>query len=287
MAKSSYKIPTSLDRNVMDHEVALAGGGFQLKPLPMKVLLFWAASILSLFWVASSTFVAKSNWWMIALIVVWWLIATAVMGQYTKAKEMKFMGVAAVLSYLPASARTVLTRKSSNPSAFYSVVGVDHVDAGGLIKYADGTMGQAYLVVGSASILLFDEDRTSILNRVDAFWRKVDTNCEYSFLTTKESQRVYHQLANLERRNLALKVRDPELKALMDEQCDILIKHVGGSFRSIHQYMVIKGDNLESLRKAHGMLQSEVENSSLMFKSCTALNGKDTTDMLAVLYKGE
>lgn len=286
MAKESYKIPTSIDRNVMSHEVALSGGGFQAKPLPMKVLLFWAASLLVLFWMASSTFIAKSSWWIIALIVVWWLLTTAFMGQYTKAKEMKFMGVPAVIAYLPPAARTVVTRRSANPSAFYSVVGINSIDDAGMIKYADGTFGQAYLVVGSASILLFDEDRTSILNRVDAFWRKVDTTCEYSFITTKESQRVYNQVANLERRNLGLKVRDPELKALMDEQYDILIKHVGGSFRSIHQYMLLKGDNLEALRKAHALLQSEVESSSLMLKSCTALNGKDATDMLSVLYKG-
>jgi hypothetical protein len=285
--KSVYKIPSSISRSFLDHEVALSGGGFQAKPLPMKVLLFWAASVLTLFWVASSTFVAKSEWWLIALVVIWWLLATAFLGQYSKTKEMKFMAVPSLLAYVPVRARRVLTRKSTNPSAFYSVVGIDNVNESGLIKYADGTYGQGYLVVGSASILLFEDDRKSILNRVDSFWRKVDTSCEYTFMTTKEPQRVHHQIASLERRNIAMDTRDPELKELLDEQYDILKDYVGTQFKSIHQYLLLKGDNLEALRRAHTVLQAEVEGSSLMIKACTMLNGPEITDMLTVLYRGK
>lgn len=287
MPKQVYKIPTSLNRTFLDHEIALSGGGFQAKPLPMKVLLFWAASILTLFWVASSTFVASASWWLIALVVIWWLLTTAFLGQYSKTKEMKYMSVPALLAYVPVTARRVLTRKSTNPSAFYSVVGIDSVNETGLIKYADGTFGQGYLVVGSASILLFEEDRKSILTRVDTFWRKVDTTCEYTFVTTKEPQRVYHQIANLERRNLAMQTRDPELKELLDEQYDILKDYVGDQFKSIHQYLLLKGDNMEALRRAHTVLQAEVESSSLMIKGCTMLNGPEVTEMLTVLYKGK
>lgn len=287
MPKQVYKIPTSLNRTFLDHEIALSGGGFQAKPLPMKVLLFWAASILTLFWVASSTFVASASWWLIALVVIWWLLTTAFLGQYSKTKEMKYMSVPALLAYVPVTARRVLTRKSTNPSAFYSVVGIDNVNETGLIKYADGTFGQGYLVVGSASILLFEEDRKSILTRVDTFWRKVDTTCEYTFVTTKEPQRVYHQIANLERRNLAMQTRDPELKELLDEQYDILKDYVGDQFKSIHQYLLLKGDNMEALRRAHTVLQAEVESSSLMIKGCTMLNGSEVTEMLTVLYKGK
>lgn len=287
MPKSVYKIPTSIARSFLDHEVALSGGGFQAKPLPMKVLLFWAASILTLFWVASSTFVASAAWWLIALVVIWWLATTAFLGQYSKTKEMKYMSVPALLAYVPVTARRVLTRKSTNPSAFYSVVGIDSINETGLIKYADGTYGQGYLVVGSASILLFEEDRKAILNRVDSFWRKVDTSCEYTWVTTKEPQRVYHQIANLERRNLAMETRDPELKELLDEQYDILKDYVGDQFKSIHQYLLLKGDSLEALRRAHTVLQAEVETSSLMIKGCTMLNGAEVTEMFTVLYKGK
>lgn len=285
MPKKVYKIPSSLNRSFMDHELALSGGGFQMKPMPVKVILFWVASVLGLFWVTMSTFVSAADWWLIFLVVVIWLVATAFLGQYSKTKEMKFMSVPALLAYLPATARRVLTRKSSNPSGFYQIVGINSIEDTGLIRYADGTFGQAYLVVGSASILLFDDDRKNILDRVDGFWRKVEPTCEYIFMTTKEPQRVYRQIANLERRNLALTTADPDLKELMDEQYDILTSHVGSSFKSIHQYLIIKADNMESLRRAHTVLQAEAESSSLMIKNWSMLNAAEVTEMLSVVYR--
>lgn len=287
MPKQVYKIPSSLNRSFLDHELALSGGGFQMKPMPVKVILFWVTSVLGLFWVTMSTFVSAADWWLIALVVIIWLVATAFLGQYSKTKEMKFMSVPALLAYLPTTARRVLTRKSSNPSGFYQIVGINSIEDTGLIKYADGTFGQGYLVVGSASVLLFDDDRKLILDRVDAFWRKVEPTCEYIIMTTKEPQRVYRQIANLERRNVALTATDPDLKELMDEQYDILTSHVGSSFKSIHQYLIIKADNMEALRRAHTVLQAEAETSSLMIKNWNMLNAAEVTEMLSVIYRGK
>lgn len=193
----------------------------------------------------------------------------------------------AVLAGLPPpKARHVFTRRSSNPSDFYSIVGIDGIDDDGRIHFSDGGEGQIYLVVGSASYLLFDEDRIGILDRVDSFWRKVDTTCEHSFITTKEPQRIYHQVANLERRNQALQVRDPDLVELQNEQYDILARHVGGQFTSIHQYLLLKGKSADALRRGHLVLQAEVEGSSLMVKEVTMLDREEAESMLRVFYQG-
>lgn len=287
MPKQVYKVPSSLARSFLDHEIALSGGGFQAKPLPMKVILFWMVSVMGLFWVTTSTFVSSADWWLIAFVVIWWLFTSAVLGQYSKTKEMKYMSVPSLVSYLPTAARNVFTRRSNNPSGFYSVVGIDGIEDDGVIKYADGTFGQAYLVVGSASILLFEEDRKRILDAVDAFWRKVETNCEYIIMTTKEPQRIFRQIANLERRNLAVQTPHPDLKELLDEQYDIMNDYVGKQFKSIHQYLLLKADSMEALRRAHTLLQAEVETSSLMIKGCSMLNGAETAEMLSVVYRGK
>lgn len=287
MAKSVYKVPASLDRSFLDHEIVLSGGGFQMKPLPMKVLLFWVTSVLLLFWVVTSTFVKGADWYQVALVIIWWLVATAFFGQYSKTKEMKFSSIPAFLNYAPRSSRMVVTRRNANPSPFYSIVTIDDVDETGFVTWADGTVGQAYLVVGSASVLVFDQDKKAILDRVDAFYRKIDTSVEYIWLTTKEPQRVHRQLANLERCNQNLHVRDPELFELLDERYSILTDYVGGQFNSIHQYLVIKADNLEALRRAHTLLQAEVVGSSLMVKGCSMLDRSDLFDMLRVFYTAQ
>lgn len=254
--------------------------------LPIKQLFFFGGGALALLWAVTQTFVASSGPVFITLFVIWGLALIVYFGGMTKTKELRAMNVPALLAYAPSRARNVFTRRSSDPSDFYSIVGIDGIEEDGRIHFSDGGEGQVYLVVGSASYLLFDEDRIGILDRVDAFWRKIDTNCEWSFVTTKEPQRIYHQVASLEHRNHALEVRDPDLIELQNEQYDILTQHVGGKFTSIHQYLLLKGKSADALRRAHMVLQSEVEGSALMIKEATVLDREETEPMLRVFYQG-
>ncbi|MFC9755219.1 hypothetical protein [Streptomyces sp. NPDC056921] len=286
MAKMTYKVPSSLNRSFLDHEITLSKGGWAAKPSPIKQLLFFGGGVLALLWVSTSTFVASSGPVPITLFVIWGLTLIIYFGGLIKTKELRIMRVPSLLAYLPPKARHIYTRRSSNPSDFYSIVGIDGIDDDGRIHFSGGSEGQIYLVVGSASYLLFDEDRVGILDRVDSFWRKVDTACEHSFITTKEPQRIYHQVANLERRNQALQVRDPDLVELQNEQYDILARHVGGKFTSIHQYLLLKGKSADALRRGHLVLQAEVEGSSLMVKEVTMLDRAEAEPMLRVFYQG-
>ena len=181
----------------------------------------------------------------------------------------------------------MLTRSDSSPGQFHSIVGIKDVDEKtAFITYADGMVGQAYAVVGSASRLLFDQDRNAILNRNDRFYRKLEPGVELEFITTKEPQRVHTQIATLERRNRALdpEARDPELVALMDEQYESLKSYVGSSFFSIHQYLILIASNEEDLRKAHNLLDAEAADSSLMFKQIAMLTYDETIELLRTHY---
>ena len=281
--KTSYKIPNSLDKSFLNEEIKLIRSA-HAKPLPLKVILFYMVSLLVLFWACSSTFIAKADFGWIALFAVWWILATIYFGRYSKTKELRITGIPALLNYLPKSQRKVLTRRTSNASAFYSIAGIKGITDDGRVSFADGTVGQAYIVVGSASILVFEADKKAIINRVDSFYRKIETTSQFIWITTKEPQRVYRQLANLERRNLALKIREPELFALLEEDTSILTEYVGSRFNSIHQYLLIKADNDEALMRAHSLLQAEVQDSSLMIKNCTLLDGDGSKEVLRGIY---
>ena len=286
MAKSSYRITTPLNRGYLDHEISFPVFGWQIPATPLKQLVFLFGGMLVVIWAAMNTFIKDAHPGLIALFVIWGFCAVFYLGSLTKTRELRFRTVPAFLAYAPKRARHVVTRRNADPSEFYSIVGIDNVTEDGEIHFADGGVGHIYLVVGSASYLLFDEDRDAIVDRVDSFWRKVDTNCEWSFITTKELQRIYHQLANLERRNHALQIRDPDLLELQDEQHDILTEFVGGQFSSIHQYALLKGKSAEGLRKAQLKLQAEVAQSSLMVKGATALDREEGFPLLRILYQG-
>lgn len=287
MAKERYIVPVSLDRTILDHELTLSSNAMRLKPLPMKVIFAYIGSITVLMWLLTGTPLKGASFGYLVLISVWWIAATAYFAAYSKTKEMRGEMIMALIDYLPKTARKVLTRSDSSPGQFHSIVGIKDVDEKtGFITYADGMVGQAYAVVGSASCLLFDQDRDAILNRNDRFYRKLEPGVEWVFITTKEPQRVHTQIATLEKRNrrLSPKARDPELVALMDEQYQSLKSYVGASFFSIHQYLILIARNEEDLRKAHNLLDSEAGDSSLMFKEVTMLTYDETIDLLRTHY---
>lgn len=286
MSKVSYKVPASLDRSYLDQEIPLSGGGFTLPPVPIKAILFYLGFGLTAVWAVLNTFIADGPIWFKFLFLVWALVTMIILGRVSKTKELRTSMIMPLIYYIPASARKVMTRSNSQASAFYSIVGIDNVDDKGVIKFADGRFGRAYLVVGSASVLLFEDDKKAILDRVDYFWRKVGTDVEFLFITTKEPQRTYRQVAALERTTRNLAVRDPELLDLLDEQYDVMTGYVGKEFRSIHQYLVVMADNKEQLRQAHNVVAAEVEGSSYMIKACNEMDADEIIEMMSVLYQG-
>lgn len=286
MAKSTYRIPVGLDATHLDMEIALASNdGVGLKPLPIKVILFYLASGLMCFYIASRPPVVSGSIIQIILFVLLWIALTVVLGTFDGTKRMQVQLIPTVLNYLPKHSRNVLTRSSSKANDFYGIVGIDDINKDtGLVSYTDGTFGYWFRVVGSASILLFDDDRDAILDRVDSFWQKIGTDYEIIFLTCKSAQKVYRQAANLQRRVDRLDSDDSELLMLANEQFKTLKSLARGDSKAIHQYMVLKGDNKEALTHARNVLQSEVENSTRMIKQCTALFYDDITDVLHAVY---
>ena len=61
------------------------------------------------------------------------------------------------------SMRTIMTRKNSDYVDFLNFVGIKSVDDDGNIEFLDGDIGTMYRVSGSASVLLFEQDRDAII----------------------------------------------------------------------------------------------------------------------------
>lgn len=285
--KQSYKVPESLDSNYLDVEIALkTNDGMGIKPVPIKVILTVIASALLCFYFVSNGMVSKASGLQKFLFVVLWIALSFVLISYDKSKQMKIQLVPVLLNYIPKANRQVFTRKNVKANEFYYLLGIDKIDKhNGWISFLDGTYGYMYHVVGSASILLFEADKEAILERVDIFYRKMGLDYENIYITVKEPQKIHHQIANLKRNYDAMEIRDPDLEALYDQQFNILKYQVGREHKSIHQYMIIKGDNKEAQSVAKNILQAEVENSALMFKQCTPMYYDDIISVFGPIYK--
>lgn len=291
MAKKSYKIPASLSDNYLNMEIALQSkDGVGLKPLPVRVILAWLFGLLGGFYavVNSSSIIAQANIVTRVLFAVVWIAFLWVLTKVDRSHKMQMEMIPALLQYLQKSNRYVITRRTANAGPFYSIVGIKSIDPKtGLVEYVDGTVAYWYSVVGTASVLLFPEDRDAILDRVKDFYDKIGSDCEIIFMTTKEPQRVQKQTAHLMAQYKALtpEVReDEDIKTLVREQYKIMTEFVGKKFKSLHQYMIIKGDNEEALSAINNIVISEVHSSSLMLKQCTALYEKDIENVLKLIY---
>ena len=287
MAKKSYRVPYTLAQSYADMTVSLnTKDGSVGKVLPMLVIFTYVISVLSCLIIVSKTYIGTyGNTLQVILFIILWAALTVVLAKFDGTRRMNIQRVATLLSYLPNRARHVYTRTTRSAIPFYNIVGIDKVEQDGLVWYNDNTFGYFYRVVGSASILLFEADQEAILNRVDNFFKKWQTDSEVIFITAKEGQKIYRQLANLQKRYENLQNDDPDLRDLAEEQFRILRDYVGKEFKSIHQYMVIKSANKEALRVANNILQSEVENSSLFIKQCVPLEKDDTLEVLRSIYQ--
>lgn len=291
MAKDTYKIPASLDENYLNMEIAIQNKeGVGLKPLPVRVILVWLIGLFALFYAVmnSASFIAQSGIALRVLFAIVWIGFIFVLTKFDKSHKMQLELVPTLLTYLQKSNRYVVTRKTSNGNAFYGIVGIDSIDEkNGLVKYIDGTYGYWYAVVGTASVLLFPDDRNAILDRVNEFYKKIQADCEIIFMTTKEPQKVHKQLAHLTAQYKALEFNDPDIDLLVQEQYHQLKDFVGKEFKSLHQYMIIKGDNREALSNVNNVVISEYENSSLMLKQCTPMYRDGIENVLKLIYSGE
>ncbi len=289
MAKDVYKIPDTLDKSMGDMQISLqSADGVGVKPMPIKIILMWVCSAILWFLCVAKTFIGSGGIAAIVIFTALWFGMTALLLARDKTGVPQAALVVSMLNYLPKSMRYAITRNNAPAKDFYQIAGIEDIDGEkGLITFSDGTYGYMYRVVGTGSVLLFDEDRKAILDRVDSFYRKMKPEYEMIFITSKEAQKVYRQVAAMKRRYDSLAPDDDELRALADTEYRVLKNYVGGSFRSIHQYLILKADNAEALIVAKNMLQSEVENSTMMFKQCTALFGDDIYEVLRTIYKGK
>ncbi len=287
MAKKSYRVPYSLNQSYADMTIALnSKDGSVGKILPMMVVGTYVISILACLVIVMRTYIgARGSTFEVILFIALWSALTVVLAKYDGTRRMNMQRVITLINYLPSRARHVYTRTTRSAVPFYNIVGIDKVEQDGLVLYTDNTFGYFYRVVGSASILLFDADQEAILTRVDNFFKKWQTDSEIIFITAKEGQKIYRQLAHLQKRYENLQNDDPDLRDLAEEQFRILRDYVGKEFKSIHQYMVIKSASKEALRVANSILQSEVENSSLFIKQCVPLEKDDTIEVLRSIYQ--
>lgn len=281
-SKTTYKVPVPINRSFLDHRIMLGNTGGQIS---LASVLAFIASLMVLFFILSMSTFDKSPLWMKVAFVVVWAVMSFVACRDTKRDELALMMTPSALSFLSRKNRRVMVRSDSNPYPFMKLTGVENITDAGDIEFLDGSYGRCYQMVGSASRLLFPADEADLLHRVDMFFRKLTPGMEIIWITVKQPQRTDRQIANLHKRFQTLDYANEDFAMLCNRKYAML-SNVGKHYKSIHQYGILKADSVDRLRSLENMVRNENTTSSLVFRSCIRLDGKETTRVLATPYRG-
>lgn len=283
--KQSYGIKTPMLSTALDTEITLQKDGVGLRPLPIKFVIITIISSCLCLGAVQSDFISVGNMVQKSIFVCMWVTMTILLFMSDKTKRMNVQNIVSLLNYIVVPTnRQVLTRRDVPATGMLDICNVRSIDKSGVIKFTDRTYGYMYRVTGTASVLLFDSDKLNIINAVDNFYRKIDANTEFIFMTLKEPQKVYNQAAAVKHRYNRLKLSDNDLNDLCNNQLVMLRDVVGKKYQSIHQYMIVKADSLETLTAAKITLQTELDASGLFIKRCIPLYEDEILEALSSVF---
>jgi len=291
LAKKQYKIPTSLDVTYFDMEFNLKtknGLGVN-KPVTAKVVIGVLLAVFGWFYIVFQTFIRHGGLGTIIGFTIVWIVFSVLLIKADKTRRMGLELVFSLINYLPKMGRYVPTRLSDNVyplQKLYNIAAIDPED--GLIHFADKHIGYVYHVVGSASSLMFEMDKRMILNKVDAFYRKLPVDVEVIYDTVYEGHVVDEQIASVAEDRKRLSVDSPGLKALLDEQHEVLDRAINNhrGLTSLHQYMIVRAPNEELLKEFENLVIGDVESEGLMFRLVRTLSYDEVVRYLKDFFGG-
>ncbi|MGC6586670.1 hypothetical protein ACPV3A_17085 [Paenibacillus sp. Dod16] len=290
MAKTRFKIPTTLDATYFDMEFNLQSkNGVGIKrPVSAKILLSVLFSGFAWFYLVAQTFVGKGGFPVVMGFTISWVVFSVLLIKADKTNRMGIELIFSMLNYLPKSGRYVPVRMSDSVYRLQELLNIKDVDPeDGMIHYLDGQIGHAYHVVGSASALMFEQDKQRVLDKVDSFYRKLPVGVEVIYDTVNEGHVVDEQLEAVAETKVQLKIKSKGLIALLDEQRDILKYAINDQqgLTSLHQYLIVRAPNEAALTEFENLLIGDVENDGLMFRLAKTLSYEEMERYLGSILK--
>lgn len=284
--RTRFKLPFSLNVNQLDLAINLSSkNGIQFKrQVTLRVLLIAMLGFLLYLVLVLKTPMGISGGvlgliiWSVGYIWILFKICTP-----TLTKQVGMSEIMPMLKYLDGRNRKVTTKKISFKDEVESLIGIVNVDEDtGLIEFNTGEIGYVYEVIGNASILMFDDDRDRVLQGTRNFYRKITPNVSIIFDYVTQPQKVDRNVQHVIGQFDDLQYQSKGLKDLLVNQAAVLDNFVGQQFKSMHQFMIVRAKDRDSLNDLENWIAIQMETNFL--KSCRGLSGTDTLEYLKDMY---
>lgn len=272
-----------LDVSYFDMEFTLKskqGVGLN-KPVSLKTITFSLVATFLWFFVVFKTFLKSGGLFVLVGFTIAWIILSVLLVRTDKTKRTGLELVLTAINYISKANRQVFVRSSDSVYALQRLSGVANVDPeDGLVHFVDGKIGHVYHVVGTASNLMFEEDKNAILDKVDSFYKKMPVNVEIIYDTIYEGHKVDEQVQAVIDDANNLKIDSKGLRVLLKERHDILayVIHNNDGLTSLHQYLIVRASSESALQEFENLIIGDVEHGGLMFRLVKTLNYEEVVD---------
>lgn len=304
--KKSYKIPQPLGMSKFDKQIAIVSNrDLGIYPVKVRTILIIVFSVVAYFIIIMFSILSGASFLTKLVFTLGYIILACLFTMEDATGLAGYERLFAVPHYISKQYKEVYTRKHNDASGMVNILNSPaELDDGeainrnngneeyfitddGVVKFKGSMKGYAvfYEITGSASQLLFDDDKEDIIDAVDNFYRKFDGIYQFGIQTSKSAQKTNVQVNYMRIKKNRLKVqRLTELEKMAQSNIDTL-ERVAKIHNAIHQYGFVTASNLEQLQAGMGLVESEAAKSDLVFKRARRLSRDETIEAMAGVYK--
>lgn len=164
-------------------------------------------------------------------------------------------------------------------------VGMHEPDNYGRLHFnQDNKCGQLFKITGSASHNTFEVDRVQTINEFANFLKQLPNDATVSFATNTGGQNVNNQIYHL--LELYDHTSDRLISAYIAEEVNELAYYVQDNFVTLHQYMLIIGDDPAALKNAVNRIQEFAQKSGFVISSMSKPSKKHNYSFFQSIYGG-
>lgn len=265
-----YKIPYTLDTNILDAQAPLSfnkdGSSTSNKEITLRTMFVVFGGVILGFWIVQGKmFLGKGS--ILGTIIFLLGYALALRTVFKATKIPSSLNYRRVITYwqnvlLRANKRDrIITTVFGEYDSVANITGFTEPDLdSNLHNFANGDVGRVRRIIGSASNNIFDSDRENIVKDYMTFLRSLDSNVTYNFITVLANQRVYSQLRALN--NQKALEKNISIIKMIDEDIKDLEKIAEKSYKSLHQYLLLRSSDIDNLTNAETLLDNFASRSS-------------------------
>lgn len=292
--KKSYKIPYTLDKHFGDSPVQIiTKNGTRLGPSDLTARPFFmvAISVMAYVWTIFSSSWSTIFWegsWPGRILVTLGYVGLI----YFSLREISIPGqygyntVLPFIDYITNSKDKLIRTGNEQPYLPVSnFIGMREPDESGHLIFNDGSrMGQLFQITGSASNNTFEIDRETAVADFNDFLWQMPNDAIISFVTNTGGQNVNAQMTHL--LDLFDRESDALIQSYITEEIKELYDYVQDRFITLHQYMLIIGDDPAAFKNAFNVVREFADRNGLVLSSITIPSKKHNYAFFKAIYGG-